>query len=456
MEFRIDYIIDDLQDFISSYVINDENHNNNEGAEFSERKRINHVISNLHASDQAIIFTKLKEVERKVFVQEFTTALHEDLMLFLEQPLLYEFFEIVGLEKFLYFVALLEFDETVEILEKFDTDRQETIMKLLPFKKRIQIKRSLSYPEYSCGRSMSIDYLSVPYWWTVARTKKYIKDSKTSHDNAVYVTDEERRVIGKIPTIKLLHEDLANLINSCFEKDVITVKVYDSIPDVAYLFDQYDLDAIPVINKQGNVVGVLEISDVMEYLHESSEKQILQSAGIFHTKTNNIFGIAKVRFLWLVLNFCTASFASYFISFFEDSIAQVTTLAVLMPIVSTMGGNCGSQTATVITRSIFISNIARKQMLSEMSIGLINGFGLAILCFFGVWLFYSNMILAAIFSVSVLLTLTLAGICGVFIPLTLKRLNIDPPVATSTLLTTVTDICGFVTILLLGTMFLVK
>jgi magnesium transporter len=459
MEFKIDYIIDDIKDFIELCITNGENHTGKTTTEFAERKKLSHVISNLHASDQTIIFTKLKEPERKTFVQEFTSALHEDIILFLETNLLYEFLNIIGLEKFIYFVAMLEFDEIVEILEKLDDEHQETIMKVLPFKKRIQLKRALSYPDYSCGRSMSIDYLSVPYWWTVARTKKYIKDSKAAlnnSDDTVYVTDEERRVIGKISTIKLLNEEPSNLINACFDKEIITVKVYDSIPDIAYMFDQYDLDTIPVINKQGNIVGVLEISDVIDYVQEQSDAHILKSVGVFKSKTNTVFGIAKVRFLWLALNFCTAVFASYFISLFEDSIAKVTTLAVLMPIVSTMGGNCGSQTATVIIRSIFISSVTKKQMISEILIGMLNGFGLAIFCFLGVWLFYSNITLAWIFGTSIIVTLTIAGICGVAIPLTLNRLKIDPPVGTSIIITTITDIAGFVTILSLGTIFLIK
>ncbi len=463
MEFKIDYIINDVREFVEMYIVNDESGENqndiNTKDEFHSRKRLSHVIANLHASDQAIIFSKLKELEKLVFIRDFSGSINEDIVLFLETPLLYEMFGIVGLERFSYFVAMLEFDEAIEVLEKLDEEKRNNVMKMLPFKKRIQLKRSLSYPEYSCGRNMSVDYLSVPYWWTIARTKKYIKDSKTAienEDGTIFVTDEERNVIGTVSIIKLLNEEPTSLINNCTDKDIITIKAYDSIPDIAHLYDQHDLDIIPVTNKHGNIIGVLELSEVVEYLQESSEKQVLRSVGIFENKSNTIFGIASLRFVWLIIDFCTAIVASYFISLFEDSIAKVTTLAVLMPIVSTMGGNCGSQTSTVIIRSIFVGNITRKQMITEISISLINGIGLAIICFLGVWLFYSNIILGAIFGVSVLITLFMAGICGVFIPLTLKKFKVDPPVGTSILLTTFTDICGFVTILLLGTIFLIK
>lgn len=458
MEFKIDYIVEDIQDFTKKYI--DANKNNGQtllDGEFKDRKKLYNIISNLHASDQAIIFTKLGDVERVVLIQEFTVALHEDIILFLEPVLLSDFFHAVGMDKFLYMLALIELDEVVEVLENFDEETRNQIIKLVPFKKRIKLKRSLSYPEFSCGRNMSVDFLSVPFWWTVARTKKYIKDSKKAienEDGIIFVTDEEMKVIGTVSVIKLLNQEATQIISKIFDHEIISVKTYDSIPNIAYLFDQYDLDILPVVNKSGNIVGVLEIAEVVEYLQESSEKQILRSVGVFESKSNTVFGMAKPRFWWLVIDFFTAVCASYFISLFEGSIAKVTTLAVLMPIVSTMGGNCGSQTATVIIRSIFVGSITKKQMMNEIFISILNGIGLASLCFLAVWGFYGNMVLGAIFGVSVLLTLILAGLLGVLIPITLKKLKIDPPVGTSILLTTVTDICGFVAILSLGTIFL--
>lgn len=457
MDFKIDHIIEDIREYIEVYIFDEDSvkNSNNRGVVY---KKLSSVIANLYASDQAIIYTKLKDSEHKIFLQEFITSINEDILLFLETHHLYEFLNIIGLEKFTYFVITLEFEEMIEVLEKFDEDKRGEIMALMPFKKRIQLKRSLSYPEYSCGRNMSVDYLSTPYWWTIARTKKYIKDSKTAiknEDGTIFITDEERKVVGSVSIIKLLNEDPSHLMSSCADEDVIAVKVYDIIPDISHLFDDHNLDVIPVTNRNGHLVGVLNIAEVVEYLHESSEKQILRSVGIFETKSNTVFGIAKPRFLWLIVDFLTAVFASFFISLFEDSIAKVTTLAVLMPIISTMGGNCGSQTSTVIIRAIFVGNVTRKQIFNEVLVGLFNGVGLAVFCFLCVWLFFANFVLGAIFGVSILITLFIAGVSGVLIPLTLKRLKVDPAVATSICLTTITDISGFVTILLLGTIFLV-
>lgn len=455
MEFKIDYIVDSIQSLLSLYAIDSEQKN----FDIEQKKKLQSTISNLHSSDQSIIFTKLKDIERQIFVKEFINYLHEDILLFLEKHDLYEFFQIIGLEKFLYFLALLEFDEMIEILENFNEETQTSIIKSLPFKKKIQIKRALSYPEFSCGRNMSINFLSVPYWWTVARTKKYIKDSKKAIENEegnIFVTNEEKKVIGTISIIKILNEEQTQLIVNIFDKKIITVKAYDSIPEIANLFDQYDIDAIPVVNRTENIIGVLEISEVVEYLKESSDSHVLKSVGIFDSTNRTIFGMAFPRFLWLMINFLTAICASCFISFFEKSIAKVTTLAVLMPIVSTMGGNCGAQTATVIIRSIFTSSITKKQIITEISIALLNGICLAVICFFGVWFFYSNLILGAIFGFSIMLTLMLSGLCGVFIPIFLKKIKIDPPIGTSIMLTTITDCCGFATILFLGTIFLIK
>ncbi len=444
----MDYIIDDIKTFIEG----DDMHE-----EFAKRKKLHHTISNLHASDQAIIFSKLKEYEKEIFIHEFSTTLSEDIILFLENNLLFDFLSIVGFEKFCYFVAMLEFDETVEVLEKFSEEKRAEIMANLPFKKRIQLKRSLSYPEYSCGRNMSVDYLSVPYWWTIARTKKYIKDSKSAienEDGIIFVTDEERHLIGSISVIKLLNEDVADIISSCCESKTVSVKVFDSIPDISHLFDQHDLDIIPVVNKIGNIVGVLELSEIIEYLQKSSDKQALRRAGVFEAKNNTLFGITYTRFIWLFVNLLTAVFASYFISLFEESIAKVTALAVLMPITASMGGNCGMQTSTVIIRALFLGTITRKQVLTEITIAVLNGFALSIICGLGIWFLYGKVVLGLVFALSLLITMFVAGFVGVMIPIALKKLKIDPAVASSVFLTTATDVSGFLTLLLLGTAFL--
>jgi len=448
MEFKLDYIIDDIKAFIEVDDLHEE---------FAKRKKLNHTISNLHASDQALVFTKLKEHEKEIFIHEFSNSLSEDIILFLENNLLFDFLELIGFERFCYFVAMLEFDETVEVLEKFSEERRAEIMKNLPFKKRIQLKRSLSYPEYSCGRNMSVDYLSVPYWWTVARTKKYIKDSKSAIENddgIIFVTDEERHLIGSISVIKLLNEDVAETINSCYDSKAVSVKVFDSIPDISHLFDQHDLDLIPVVNKIGNIVGVLELSEIIEYLQKSSDKQALRRAGVFEAKNNTIFGIAYTRFIWLFVNLLTAVFASYFISLFEESIAKVTALAVLMPITASMGGNCGMQTSTVIIRALFLGTITKKQVLTEIIIAVLNGFALSIICGLGIWFLYGKIVLGLVFALSLLITMFVAGFVGVMIPIALKKLKIDPAVASSVFLTTATDVSGFLTLLVLGTVFL--
>ncbi len=460
MEFKLDYIVDDIKDFIENFlkVPHDEPLEHLQ-VEFIKRKKLSNTILNLHASDQAIVFSKLKDSEKESFIHEFGNILHEDVILFLEENLLYNFLDFIGFEKFCYFVAMLEFNETVEVLEKFSEEKRSEIMKNLPFKKRIQLKRSLSYPEYSCGRNMSVDYLSVPYWWTVARTKKYIKDSKKAienEDGIIFVTDEERHLIGSISVIKLLNEDTADTINACYDAKVISVKVFDSIPDISHLFDQYDLDVIPVVNKGENIVGVLQLAEIIEYLQESSDKQALRRAGVFEAKTNTLFGITYARFIWLFINLLTAVFASYFISLFEDSIAKVTALAVLMPITASMGGNCGMQTSTVIIRSLFSGTVTRKQIFTEITIAILNGIILSVICGIGIWLFYGKILLGLVFAFALLITMFVAGVVGVLVPLMLKKLKIDPAVASSVFLTTATDVVGFLTLLFLGTVFLVR
>ena len=457
MEFKLDYIIEDIKNFIENLNQSHNNEIETSNSAIQQRTKLNKTISHLYASDQAIIFSKLKQNEKQIFIKKFSHILNEDIILFLEPHLLQDFLQIIGFEKFCYFVAMLEFDETVNILEKLEEEKRTEIMKNLPFKKRIQLKRSLSYPEYSCGRNMSVDYLSVPYWWTIARIKKYIKDSKKAIENeeaTIFITDEEQRLIGSISVIKLLNENSSETVNAYYDQNTISVKVFDSIPEISHLFDQHDLDILPVTNKNGNIVGVLELSEIIEYLQEISDKRALRQAGVFESKTNTLFGITYTRFIWLFINLLTAVFASYFISMFEDSIAKITALAVLMPITASMGGNCGIQTSTVIIRSLFLDSITKKQIFTEISVAMLNGIGLSAICGACVWMFYHNAMLSVVFACSLLITMLVAGIVGVFIPIMLKKFKIDPAIASSIFLTTATDVTGFLTLLFLGTIIL--
>lgn len=458
MEFKLDYIIDEILDFISSYITNDDDKKNPKEDEFQVRKKLAHAIENLYASDQALILTKLKENHRSIFLKEFIEVLDEDIILFIEQPLLDSMIEVIGMQKFVYFVAMLEFDKSISVLEHLDEEKRESVMQMLPFKRRIQIKRALSYPENSCGRNMSIDYLSAPYWWTVARTKKYIKDTHHAIENEngiIFITDEERKVIGTLSIIRLVNADGAEIVSNCFEKDVTTVKAYDSIEDVAPLFEQYDLDTIAVTNKVGHIVGILDFSDTVEHLQSQSDKQFLRRAGVFEAKKNTLFGIAYTRFIWLFINLMTATLAPMFISMFEESIAKVTILAVLMPIAASMGGNCGVQTSTVIVRALFVGDVTRKQIATECAVALLNGIALGSICTLVVSLLFSNFTLGAVFGFSIFANLCMAGFFGVLIPIVLKKLKIDPAVASAVFLTTATDVIGFFTFLMLGTIFLV-
>jgi magnesium transporter len=189
-------------------------------------------------------------------------------------------------------------------------------------------------------------------------------------------------------------------------------------------------------------------------LQSQSDKQFLRRAGVFEAKSNTLFGVTYIRFIWLFINLLTGIFASFFISLFEDSIAKVTVLAVLMPITASMGGNCGTQTSTVIIRAIFVGDINKKQAIMECLVALFNGIALGFVCMISVWFFYSNFLLGMCFGLSILITLIAAGLSGVLIPIGLKKINIDPAVASTVFLTTVTDVIGFFTFLALGTIFL--
>jgi magnesium transporter len=274
----------------------------------------------------------------------------------------------------------------------------------------------------------------------------------------VYVVDKRDHPVGVVSLRKLLTTHPATQLKRVMKQDVISVKTSADQEEVARLVAEYNLLAVPVVDDEDKLVGIVTVDDVIDVLQEEAEEDLLALAGVSaeeHIDTRASRSL-RLRAPWLLVNLATAFLASYVVSRFEGSISRLPALAVLMPIVAGMGGNAATQTLTVIIRGMAVNELvgtARvtfKQSLVGMGNGLING----IVCAAVVAAFYKNVWLGIIIALAMIINMVVAGIAGSLIPVVLKRLGIDPAVASSVFVTTCTDVAGFFSFLGIATLLL--
>lgn len=449
MELRvIEVFVDKVEDFFEGEATTDVNAIND----------IHSTFFSFHHSDQATVVSKLKGVVRERFVRMVIVDIDAEILFHLDRAVLYDFVRIVERVNFSKMLSMLEVQDAVQIIAEFDKDLIKDIINLIPIKKRLRIKQLLSYPKDSVGRIMNMNYFSVLKTYDVHRVMEYINfKNKTNRDNTtgeIFIVDDSDKVIGKMSIIDLLKLKQTEIIGNFSKKITKYLGIYDSIDDAVQMVVQYDLSVIPVIDEDSKLVGVIEVASIADLINEKLERDLLSIGGVFQSKGEGLFSIAKTRCIWLFINLLTAVFASTFIGMFEDVISSFATLAVLLPITASMGGNCGTQTSTVIVRAIATRDFDRDLMVREVLVAMMNGLIFGFISFISVLMIYHNLKLALAFSIAMIITLCLAGLAGVFIPTIVKKVKLDPAIVSTIFLTTVTDVSGFFSFLGLSKLIL--
>ena len=359
-------------------------------------------------------------------------------------------------------VSQMESDDAVHVLEDMDENEQRKIIDALPDKDRLIVKEGLSYPEDSAGRLLQKNLVSVPGLWTVGAVIDYflIEENLPDEFYEVFIVDPMHHPIGTAALNKIVRSDRDKKISEIMEKEPTLVRVDTDQEEVAYLFRQYDLTSMGVVDDGGRLIGVITFDDVVDVIEEEAEEDLMLMSGIQETDiTESVFVASKNRVTWLIVNLGTAILASMVIAMFDATINQMVALAVLMPIVASMGGNAGTQTMTVTVRAIATRELTATNMkriiFREFSIALLNGVIIAILIGGLSWVWFDNTLLGLVMGVAMIVNMIMAGLAGILIPITLDKVKIDPALASSIFVTTITDVIGFFAFLGLASQVLI-
>ena len=371
-----------------------------------------------------------------------------------------EVLQLLSEESIAKIIKRLESDDSLKILENLESDKKNLVMDKLSPKDRFLLEEGLSFPEDSAARIMQREFTAVPNNWTVGQTIDYLRENKDLPKEflEIFIVDNDFKPIGTVPSSRVLRTPRDYKMNSIMREMPVLISVNMDKEEVGHTFENYNLVSAGVVNKNNKLVGMITADDVVTVVQEEAEEDVLRLAGVGDEEiTDSVLIKTKRRFSWLLLNLFTALLATWVISLFGATIEQMVALAFLMPIVASMGGNAGMQTLAVTIRAIAtkelssgnFNNIVGKEFL----IGILNGIIFAIITALIVQLWFKDINLSLIISISMVLNMIVAGLFGILVPVSLKKLNIDPALASSVFVTTITDVIGFLSFLGIGSFF---
>lgn len=421
------------------------------------------LLAHIHSADLADVFELLDVQTRKWLANILRDDLDPDLLTELDGQTFEDVISVLDTSEIADAVTSLDMDDAVHVLEEMGSgEQQQEVLENIGVDDRILIEQAFKYPLDSAGRMMQRNFIAVPSFWTVAQAIEYLRsDESLSKDFwEVFVVDPQHHPMGTMPLSWILRSKVDVKISDIMAVEQTLVPVTMDKEEVAYLFRQYNLVSAAVVDYAGRLVGMITVDDIVDVMEEEAEEDILALAGVKEGDVNISIGeIARTRFGWLFVNLITAVLASVVISMFGASIEKLVALAILMPIVASMGGNAGTQTMAVTVRALASKEItpanAHRIVGKEFIVSIINGVLLAIVMgvFAGFW--FANPQLGMVIAAAMVINLGVAGLSGILVPLGLDKLDIDPAVSSSVFVTTITDVIGFLAFLGLAALFLV-
>ncbi len=423
-------------------------------------------LENFHHSDLADAFGLLDKNLRSRLLGFVKDDLDPDLLFELEDHLRHEITDNLSAQEVAEVITEMDSDEAVQVLEDMDLQDRNEILDQVPEEEREDIEIGLAYPEDSAGRRMQTDLVSVGTDWDVGKTIDYLREEEDLPEEFldVFVVDAEDKPIGVISLSRILRSPRPTLMREICDETQVIVPAEMVQEEVALLFEKYDLTTAGVVDQAGKLLGMITVDDVMEVAREEFEEDILRLGGVGEeTVDDSVWESSTKRFTWLLVNLGTAILASGVISLFDATLEQMVALAVLMPIVASMGGNAGTQTMTITVRALATKELttynAFRTFRKELVVGFLNGCLFAAVAGLITYLWFQDLdssgLLGGIIAGAMVINLVVAGVAGVALPLLLERLKIDPAVASGVFVTTITDVVGFFAFLGLASLVLI-
>lgn len=420
-----------------------------------------HLLEELSAVGQAAVLEQVAEPEREALVTLLGRDLDPEVLTELDEDVRDEVLERLDIKEIAAAARNLETDDAASLLEDLPDEEREEVLAELTAEERDEIEKALAYPEDSAGRMMQRSLVKVPQTWSVGRVIDYCREADELPDDVydLFVVDRSGRLKGSVPLGRLVRTKRPVPITDIVDPDIPSVLVTADKEHVAHLFRDQNLVSCPVVDEKRRLLGVIMVDDVVDVIDEEAEEDLLKMGGVGHDDMHaNTVRTVRLRGLWLAVNLLTAVIASLVIGQFEGAIEKIVALAVLMPIVASMGGNAGTQTVTVAVRALAMGELTAANALrfiaKEIAVGGLNGMIFALLMGAAVVLWYGDWRLGAVIGAAMICNLIAAALAGTLIPLGLEKLGVDPAVSSTVFLTTVTDVIGFLAFLGLATIFL--
>ncbi|ARE85274.1 Magnesium transporter MgtE [Roseovarius sp. EC-HK134] len=430
--------------------------------ETQDREMLWAEMEPLHAADIADLLEQSNAYDRRRLIALYGQEFDGDILSELDESIREEVINLLTPQVLADAVRELDSDDVVDLVEDLEDQQQEAILSVLEDSDRAAVEQSLTYPEYSAGRLMQREVVMAPEHWTVGDAIDFMRHAKELPEQFYHIVlvDPRLHPVGNVTLGRIMASRRDVPLKDIVEETFHTIPVTRYDGDVAYMFNQYHLISAPVVDEDGRLVGVITIDDAMAVLDEEHEEDIMRLAGVGEGGINDsVIETSKQRVPWLAVNLGTAILASLVIAQFELAIAQLVALAVLMPIVASMGGNAGTQSLTVAVRALATKDLTGanvwRVLRRETLVGLINGliFALVMGAVGVVW--FGGPELGYVIGAAMVINLVVAGLAGAAIPVIMDRMGVDPALGSGTFVTTVTDVVGFFAFLGLATVFLI-
>ena len=356
----------------------------------------------------------------------------------------------------------LDSDDKTHVVEELDDAKREAVLAAMPDEDRQVLEASLAFDDETAGRLMQREFVAAPLFWTVGDAIDHMRKAGEDLPDLffeIFIVDEMFRPVGAVPVSALMRSQREVKLDQLMSDFKVVIRPEDDQEDAAYLFEKYHLISAPVVDDAGRIAGMLTVDDIVDVIQEENKEDLLALAGVNEAgQSDTVMSSVRARAPWLLVNLGTAVLASTVIALFESAIAQLVALAVLMPIVASMGGNAGTQALAVAVRALASRDLTTANSMRvvwrELAAGTVNGLIFAVVMGLIAAVWFNDWTLGWVIAAAMVITLAAAGLSGILIPLGLRRMGADPAVASSVFVTTVTDVVGFFVFLGLGALVL--